>query len=879
MQSFNVAQTFYIDPGVVANSPQCAISSIDLFFQAKPTRDNNASGQLNPGVSLFICETIYGVPKIENKQYPIARVEYDQVATTSDASMPTKFRFSTPVIVQTAAEYAIVIMYDGSDHFQLWSSKTGDFLIDTKKISPGPSGKFVGKYYDYVNSPQNFDVNGNISAATSSDQYKSMWTPLNDIDIKFRVYAARYSHNGFPVSSNTSIPSNVQVTHSPVQVDHSANNLVYIFPSSSLEILIFSQSVSVKEKFVGGQWAYQDTFSYPGGYYSNSSSIKVSVNGSDRVTANSNYPNGAAFSWRDIYPTVGLQAVPDDVPYIVLKDTNEVDVRRIVSIPSNTVLIVEEPVTFTNAAAEFMVTPVARVDSFNKSSPFGEFESIVILTDSAANSTVRFVNNTVTDTTVVAGGTGYSNSDVFYVIGYEDVPGKVSGGYNGVANVKTDANGTILDLYFSNAGCGFVDSAEYTYVITAGANTAPATNTSSGTGANVSLTIGSSVKTELRNNHFANCRVANFPLSDMTPFFDIDHPPGTSYDIRMRANYYAEFDESVWSEQAYYVGSNTAELTIPVNMFQKNQFQMNKVPTFVSRSNEFVIKYANGASNDTTSPGRWSNVVVMSVNTTANSDYACLSINSIPSMSLSAYIVNDDYSNEHTDQGNAWARQITTKISFARSAEDLVTYLTAYKPAGTDIQVYARFYNSADPEYFEDKDWTLLGQDFTANLISSSTNPDDWVELTYSPGAYPNVDFRANGTITCTNAQSNVIGVGTSFDTDFAAGDLIKITNPLFAQTYMIEVVNSVTNATHLVLNNPVTNSNFATYGMAADRIRTYKHQAFNNFLTSNVVRYYNSSMVPYDGYDTYQVKVVMLAQRPNLVPRVDDIRAIGVSA
>jgi hypothetical protein len=248
-------------------------------------------------------------------------------------------------------------------------------------------------------------------------------------------------------------------------------------------------------------------------------------------------------------------------------------------------------------------------------------------------------------------------------------------------------------------------------------------------------------------------------------------------------------------------------------------------------------------------------------------------------MSLSAYIVNNDYTNEHTDQGNAWARQITTKINFARLAEDLQVYLTAYKPANTDVIVYARMFNSTDSDAFEDKDWTYLGKDYTANLISSSTDSGDFLELTYSPQAFPNTDLRSNGTATCTISNSTVTGTNTAFTTNFVSGDLIKLSNPLFANTYMIDVVNAVTNSTSLILNNLVSNVNFATSGMVIDRIRTYKHQVFNYLLNSNVARYYNSSMVPFDGYDTVQIKAVMLADRPNLIPRVDDIRSIGVSA
>lgn len=879
MQSFNRAQTFFIDPGVVGGAPQVMLSAVDLFFQAKPDRTNNASGIQNPGVSLFVVETIYGVPKIDNTSYEIARAEYDQIATTSDATIPTRFRFRNTVPVTTGKEYAMVIIFDGSENFQVWSSKVGDFLIDTKKVSPGPSGKYIGKYFDYTNSAQNFNTTDptQISAALSADQYQSFWTPLTDTDLKFRVYCARYATNGVPISSNTNIPNDVQVVHTPVLKDTSANNEVYLYPSSCLEMIIFDQASSVKESFVGGQWAYQNTFSYPGGYANGSSSIKVSVNGSDRVTANSKYPNGASFAWSAIYPTVGLSQ-SNDSPYIVLKDATGVNVRKVVSVVSNTIIQLDEPATFVNAAAEFLLTPVGIVDSFNKSAPYGEFVSIVVLANSSANGTLRFVNNAISNATIVANGSGYSNSDVLYVTGYENTAIIVTGGYKAVANIVTNANGSIQNIYFSNLGCGFVNSAAMAYFIMSGANSNPTSNTSAGTGANISFGVGSSIRTELRNNQFNSVTVANFPLSDVIPYFDIDHPAGTTFDIKFTCQYWVQANSAAVSGYAYYVNDNSTDLSYPVQMFVKNQFHGSKVPVLVSRSNEFITRYSNGAANDKAIPGATSNALVMVVNSSSNSDFICVGINSIPTIALSSYLVNDDYTNENTDQGNAWARQITTKINFTRPAEDVLVYLTAYKPANTDIQVYARIHNSSDAEYFEDKDWTWLEPQFS-NLVSSSTDTTDQVELTFGLQQFPNTDLRLAGPVTGTNGSNIITGSNTFFSNNLVAGDLVKISNPLFANTYMIDVVNSVTNNTSLTLNNPITNVNFATYGLVVDRIRTFKHQAFNYQLNDNVARYYTSSMVVVDTYDTMQIKVVMLSDRPNIVPRVDDIRAIGVSA
>ena len=417
------------------------------------------------------------------------------------------------------------------------------------------------------------------------------------------------------------------------------------------------------------------------------------------------------------------------------------------------------------------------------------------------------------------------------------------------------------------------------------------------------------------------------------------------------------------------------------------------------------------------------------------------------------YVINNDYTDEHTNYGNAYSKHITSKVNFAteRFAEDLLVYLTAYRPSNTDIKVYARIHNSKDPEAFDDKDWTLLELVDGVGVFSSKDNSADFREYTYNFTQFPNTDVTLVGTANVQQGQAFITGSGTLFSnssvfatfnsntgvantTDFislspqpfangdsvtyyvAAGntavtglsnntiyyvvqantsgiklastknganinitagvsetghslyrtavvpdDLIKIYSPLFPNNYVIHVVNTVVNSTYLTIkrtfgdlsanlsgtvsvnttsttvegtstaftadfatgdfiavwsNSSVyevreissitdadtlivdsaftfanTTSNYAILtasdflgtdrtigGLKIDRL-AFKHQAFNNKPNDNVVRYYNSSMVEFDTFDTYQLKIVLLSDNDQIVPKVDDIRSIGVSA
>lgn len=234
--------------------------------------------------------------------------------------------------------------------------------------------------------------------------------------------------------------------------------------------------------------------------------------------------------------------------------------------------------------------------------------------------------------------------------------------------------------------------------------------------------------------------------------------------------------------------------------------------------------------------------------------------------------------------GLAVARHISSKVKFAnnRFAEDIRVYMTAYRPAGTQLKVYARVHNSADPEAFDDKAWTPLEYVDNADRFSSTENENDFIEFELGlpnyhesaanstwNGTLPGVYTTANNsaTITATDDPSSYV----------ATGDLVKVYNPLIPEDYIIAVANSVT-ASSIVLGTPITNNNLIGTGFVVDRLK-YKHAAFNNITNDNVARYYSSSLVEFDKFDAMQIKIVMLSDSTYKVPKVDQIQVLGVSA
>lgn len=227
----------------------------------------------------------------------------------------------------------------------------------------------------------------------------------------------------------------------------------------------------------------------------------------------------------------------------------------------------------------------------------------------------------------------------------------------------------------------------------------------------------------------------------------------------------------------------------------------------------------------------------------------------------------------------AESKHITTKVAFAnnRFAEDLRVYMTAYRPANTDIKVYARVHNSADPDAFDDRAWTPLEYKENASRYSSKDDEGDFVEYELGLPLYADSAQVLAGTFTTTLSSNTVTAQGVTPSANLAAGDVVKLYNPLIPQDYIIDVV-SVANSSAVQLATPIANNNLVGSGFKIDRLKYY-NTAFNNITNDNVARYYNSSLVTFDKFNAMQVKIVFLSDSTYIAPKVDQIQVIGVSA
>lgn len=239
-----------------------------------------------------------------------------------------------------------------------------------------------------------------------------------------------------------------------------------------------------------------------------------------------------------------------------------------------------------------------------------------------------------------------------------------------------------------------------------------------------------------------------------------------------------------------------------------------------------------------------------------------------------------NYDTETGPNGLAKSKYLTKIINFAQDkyAEDIVVYLSGYRPSGTEIRVYAKIHNAADREAFSSKAWTPLVLKNNTELFSTDAN--DQHEYTYGFDQYPEIQNQLAGTGTITFGN-NRITTTSSQAAVLTTGDLIRVRDPDFDNHEVFVVASANTTVVETYRN--IETSSLVSTGVTRsdiliDKLK-YRNTAWNNKENDNTVRYVNSGFVEFDRYTSMQIKIVLLASESHIVPKVDYIQVIGVSA
>jgi hypothetical protein len=198
--------------------------------------------------------------------------------------------------------------------------------------------------------------------------------------------------------------------------------------------------------------------------------------------------------------------------------------------------------------------------------------------------------------------------------------------------------------------------------------------------------------------------------------------------------------------------------------------------------------------------------------------------------------VNFQY-DEFFNSGDAKSKYVSKVVSLAagQDAEDIQVVLTAFRPVGSEVEVWVKFLNGEDPEPISQKTWTPLINS-SLDYYSDPSNPNDFKEYTFTTSSnYP--ALKMTGTVTCNTACTTVVGTSTLFTTELSPGwFMYAIPNDTTINTIYSRKIISITSNTNLTLESaPSSNATAQTAYLAFPPTTAFMSRQNVTQLTGNV--------------------------------------------
>ena len=185
-----------------------------------------------------------------------------------------------------------------------------------------------------------------------------------------------------------------------------------------------------------------------------------------------------------------------------------------------------------------------------------------------------------------------------------------------------------------------------------------------------------------------------------------------------------------------YLGGGTSNIDFDNNKYFNGTATYIKSKSLAPTENSFVLR------------------MNLSNNSITTRDTSPFIDHGISTVDIYEHLINNDTTDENTNvEGAASSKYISKTVQLADGldADDLKIWLTAYRPPGSNITVYAKFKNAADSTELDQIPWTKLQAEDRTNFTSANTNRFDFKEFQYSLGS---TGFEADGTTVTSSATA-----------------------------------------------------------------------------------------------------------------------------
>jgi len=259
-----LAQSFVVGGNVEAPSPTntnddvngAFLTAVDLYFASKD--------EGNAPVKVEIRTVELGTPT----RIRIGRdvtLRPDQVNISDDAETSTKVTFPEPIYLAPGREYAVVIISETSDQYELWCATMNEKTVNTKSLPDASSVKYSKQF---------------SMGSLFKSQNGSIWTANQYQDLKFKLYKAEFTS-----PTGTAFFYNPTLDKSNGYVERLINNpLTTLAKTATLGITTTTTLTSILTKGRKIAGSVSGTYGYIIGYGSSVSTVGLTTGGSNYVT-------------------------------------------------------------------------------------------------------------------------------------------------------------------------------------------------------------------------------------------------------------------------------------------------------------------------------------------------------------------------------------------------------------------------------------------------------------------------------------------------------------------------------------------------------------------------------------------------------------------
>ena len=261
-----LAQSFSVGGNIEAPSPLgtnddengAFLTAVDLFFANKDSNNNP--------VRIEIRTVELGTPTRVIIGNPVT-LRPDDVTISTTGEIATKVTFDYPIYLSPGNEYAIVIISEASDQYELWTAQMGEKTVNTQSLPGAESVRYTKQF---------------ALGSLFKSQNGSIWTANQYQDLKFKLYKAKFTS-----STGTAFFYNPTLDESNGYIQKLNDNPLVTLPkTATLGITTTTNSslistLSNGRKIVGSQsYAY----GYVVGTGSSVSTVGLTAGGKNYVT-------------------------------------------------------------------------------------------------------------------------------------------------------------------------------------------------------------------------------------------------------------------------------------------------------------------------------------------------------------------------------------------------------------------------------------------------------------------------------------------------------------------------------------------------------------------------------------------------------------------